>query len=207
VIGIDISFAVLSGGKKNAPRTLFFQADLRDLAMLRHESIDNAMACEVIEHLDNPSRFLKNLYPALKKGSHILITAPNYSRIKPILVPLGIIRSYGVNQGTSGEEYLHTAYTPDELAEMAKENEFVILEKGTFEYELRGWLKPLNLLEEAFNSLSRRFFSTSRLNQLFKKFMNHTEINAFEIINTLFLSWILKHIFKHGRRSYIVATK
>ncbi len=207
VFGTDISFAVLSRGMKNAPGTCFIQADLRDFTMLRQGSIDNAMVCEVIEHLDKPGQFLKHLYPAVKKGGHVLITSPNYSQAKPSLVPLGVIRSYGVTRGTSGTEYLHTAYQPDELGNMAREAGFTILEQGSFEHELRGWLKPLTIVEKVFDSLSMRYFSASRLNQSFERFKNRMEINAFEILETFCLSWFLKRIFAQGRRSYIVAIK
>ena len=207
VLGIDISFAVLSQGRRNAPRTCFFQADLRNLSMLKHDSIDNAMVCEVIEHLDKPEKFLKHLHSVVKKGGHALITAPNYSHTRPSLVPLGILRSYGITHGTCGAEYLHTAYTPAELSRLVKEAGFTVAEQGSFEHELRGWLKPVTMIEHAFDTLSIRFFPASRFNQLFERFKNRMEINAFLILNTFNFSWILRRVFVHGRRSYVVATK
>jgi 2-polyprenyl-3-methyl-5-hydroxy-6-metoxy-1,4-benzoquinol methylase len=207
VFGIDIAYAVLARGKQRAPRINFIQADLRWLSMLRPGCIDNAIACEVIEHLNQPVRFLQGLYHAMKESGHILITSPNYSRTRPKQVPLGIMRSYGVLQGTSGEEYLHTAYKPDELARMTQQAGFKILEQGSFEYELRGWLKPLTIMETAFTFISRRFFPSSRFNLLFEKLISRIELNAFTVLDTFFLSRILHLLFRQGRRSYIVAKK
>jgi len=207
VFGVDISLPVLRRGKKNAPQTAFIQADLRNLGMFKQESIDNAIACEVVEHLDKPDLFFCHLAGLIKKGGRILVTAPNFSRFRPTLVPLGVIRSFGVTKGTTGQKYLHTAYKPEELAAMAKEAGFTVIEQGSFEHELRGWLKPINILEKLLGMLSVRFFPVSRFNQLTARAIKLLEINSYTILETLFLSRILKRIFKQGRRSYILATK
>jgi 2-polyprenyl-3-methyl-5-hydroxy-6-metoxy-1,4-benzoquinol methylase len=207
VFGVDLSYAALNRGKTNAPLTAFIQADLRDLNMFRPASFDNAMACEVVEHLDKPEAFFEYLYEAMKKGGHVLVTAPNFTHQRPDLVELGVLRSYGVTSGTSGGNYLHTAYRPDELAMMAQAAGFAIVETGSFERELRGWLKPLTLIEETFNALSKKIFPTSKLVQLLERFMSLIEIDAFGILDTVFLSQMLRRIFKQGRRSYIVAER
>ena len=129
VFGIDISHAVLKRGKNYSPHTHFVQADVQNLTMIREQSIDNAMACEVIEHLARPDQFLRHLYKAMKKGGHVLITAPNYTRSRPELVQLGIMYAFGVTRGTDGTRYLHTAYRPEELAAMAQRAGFQIMEK------------------------------------------------------------------------------
>jgi 2-polyprenyl-3-methyl-5-hydroxy-6-metoxy-1,4-benzoquinol methylase len=207
VFGIDLSYAVLHRGKVNAPQTSFVQADLRDLGMFKLDSFDNAIACEVVEHLDQPGMFFKHLYRVMKKSGHVLATTPNYSHKRPEKMELGILRSFGITTGTSGSTYLHTAYRPDELATLAQAAGFTIVEQGSFEHELRGWLKPLTVVQSTFNTLSRRFFPLSKLIQLYEGSINRTEINAFAILDTLSLSRILRRIFKQGRRSYILAKK
>jgi SAM-dependent methyltransferase len=194
-------------GKANAPRTIFIQADLRDLGIFKQGSFDNAMACEVVEHLDQPGEFFRYLYRALKNGGHVMVTTPNYSRKRPENVELGILRSFGIDKGTSDNTYLHTAYRPYELAEMARAAGFEVIEQGSFEHELRGWLKPLTLVQTAFRALSRRFFSSSRMIQLYEEFLGKIEINAFMVLESFLLTRGLKHLFKQGRRSYIVAKK
>ena len=207
VFGVDLSYAVLRRGKDNAPRTVFIQADLRDLSMFKPGSFQNAMACEVVEHLDRPDKFFEHLYRSMQEGGHILVTTPNYSYRKPEKIELGVLRSYGVTTGTSGDSYLHTAYRPEELCTLAQETGFSILESGSFEHELRGWLKPITLLEATFNALSRRYFPVSKFVQLYERFMNTIKLNLFTILDTFSFSVVLKRLFKQGRRSYIVARK
>jgi 2-polyprenyl-3-methyl-5-hydroxy-6-metoxy-1,4-benzoquinol methylase len=207
VVGVDISLNLLRMGQKIAPHTDFVQADLRDLGMFKRESIDNAIACEVVEHLDKPNLFFDHLAGIIKKGGRVLITAPNFSRYRPTLVPLGIMESFGVTKGTTGTKYLHTAYKPGELAAMAGAAGFTVVEQGSFEHELRGWLKPASVLEKSLGILSTHFFPTSRLNRLIERAITRIEVNAYAILDMLFLSRILKHLFEQGRRSYIVAVK
>jgi SAM-dependent methyltransferase len=207
VFGIDLSYAVLRRGRNNAPGTAFIQADLRDLNMFRPGAFQNAMACEVVEHLDRPHEFFEHLYRAMKKNGHVLVTTPNYSRTRPEKVELGVLRSYGVTTGTSGDSYLHTAYRPEELCALARGAGFSILEYGSFEHELRGWLKPITLFELLFSALRKKYFSASKFVQLFDHFMNALKSNLFVIMDTFSFSVILKRIFKQGRRSYIIAEK
>lgn len=207
VFGVDISYAVLKRGKEHTPRTNFVHADLRDLTMIKKNSIDNAMACEVIEHLDKPHQFLRCLYEAMKNGGNVLITSPNYSHSRPRLVPLGIMRSFGVAQGTDGARYLHTAYRPEELATMARNAGFRVLDSGSFEHEMRGWLKPLTILQQLLGSVSNRFFEESRMSYLVEHFINLIQRDLFLILNSFGFGQLLKKIFEEGRRSYILAIK
>lgn len=207
VFGVDISFSVLQRGIKIFPKTNFIQGDLREIAFLKSRSIDNAIACEVLEHLDKPLDFLKGLYRVMKKQGTVLITVPSYTYSPPRCVSLGIMRSFGVCEGTEGTLLLHTAYKPDELAKLASQTGFQITEKGSFEIELRGWLKPLTTIENAFGLLSENFFPNSRINYLFERCINCLKINLFYILDTFAFSKLLKRIFKEGRRSYILARK
>jgi 2-polyprenyl-3-methyl-5-hydroxy-6-metoxy-1,4-benzoquinol methylase len=207
VFGVDISYAVLKRGKEHAPHTNFMLADLRDLTMIKKNSIDNAMACEVIEHLDKPYNFLKYLYEVLKKDGKVLITSPNYTHSRPKLVPLGVMRSFGVAQGTDGTQYLHTAYRPEELAAMAEQAGFEVLKMGSFEHEMRGWLKPLTIAQQLLVSVGSRHFVESRMYYLVEHFISIIQRNLFIILNSFGFGRLLKKIFKEGRRSYILAIK
>jgi len=207
IFGIDISLAVLQKGKRIFPQTNFIQGDLREIEFIRHESIDNAIAIEVIEHLDKPANFLQGLNHIMKAGGILLITAPGYSHLRPKLVSLGAIRSFGITEGTSGKLYLHTAFKPDELSRMAEQAGFEVIEQGSFEYELRGWVKPLTTATSLFEQFASRCLPQSRLNYLFMKFIHSLEMNTFFILETFSFSKFLKKIFREGRRSYILATK
>ncbi len=207
VFGIDISFAVLKKGKKLFPGLNFIQADLREIGCLKPDSFDNVIACEVLEHLDMPRKFLKGLYPLMKKGGLLLITTPNYTFQPPKLVSLGMMRTFGIVGGTQDEKYLHTAYRPEELAELAQDAGFAVIEKGSFEFELKGWLKLITIIESLFFKISESLFPNSKLNFLFYRFIRGLEIDLFSIFDTFGFSGLLKKIFKQGRRSYILARK
>jgi len=207
VYGVDIAYSVLAKGRKHAPRTNFVQADIRDLGMFKNDSIVNTMACEVVEHLDKPEIFLAQVYRVMKKGGHILVTSPNFTHSRPRVVSLGILRSFGVTRGTQGNQYLHTAYKPFELASMAEKTGFTVLDQGSFEFELRGWLKPMTIMQRLLSAIIMRLSPVSRMNCMIERSVSHLEINLFHMLDVFGLSRLLKKLFKEGRRSYIVARK
>ena len=210
IFGIDISFTVLQRGQNTFPKINFIQGDLRNMTFVKSRSIDNAIACEVVEHLDKPLDFLRGLYKLMKEGSLALITTPCYTYIRPQHISLGVMRSFGIHRGTDTKRsnlYLHTAYKPEELGKMAKQAGFEVVEKGYFEFEMRGWLKPLTIVVNTFEFISVRYFPYSKLNYLFTRFVEHLKINLFLILETFCFSKLLKHLFREGRRSYIVMKK
>lgn len=210
IFGIDISFTVLQRGKNIFPKINFIQGDLRNIAFVKSQSIDNAIACEVLEHLDKPLDFLKGLYKIMKEDGLILITTPCYTYVRPQHISLGVLKSFGVHEGTEEKQnnlYLHTAYKPEELGKMAKQVGFEVVEDGYFEFELRGWLKPLTVVVSIFEFISARYFPYSKLNQLFTCYLEQSKINLFLILETFSFSKILKKLFKEGKRSYVVVKK
>ncbi|MDH4211717.1 MAG: class I SAM-dependent methyltransferase [candidate division WOR-3 bacterium] len=207
VFGVDIAHAVLKKGKALSPQTNFVQADLCDMRMFKTESVDSAMVCEVVEHLVTADRFFENLYRTMKKGGLVLVTSPNFTSSRPHRIPLGILRSFGVNQGTEGKHYLHTAYKPAELAAMAQRAGYTVLEQGSFEIELRGWLKPITILRQFLNKVSMHLAPASRMPQLLEHGFNRIELNIFYALDTFNFGLLLRKIFSEGRRSYIVAKK
>jgi len=207
VFGIDISYAVLRKGVELFPATAFIHGDLRSMRFIRDRSIDNAIACEVVEHLDTPEVFLKELHRILKSRSRALITVPGYTQDPVCYIPLGIMRSFGVMSGTHGEVYLHHAYKPRELTDLVQQTGFRVLEAGSFEIELRLWQKPLTMLENLYYRIGQRVCPQSRLNCLFQRTLDRMKINIFMILDMFGLSWFLKKVFKEGRRSYAVIIK
>ncbi|MEO0227560.1 MAG: methyltransferase domain-containing protein [candidate division WOR-3 bacterium] len=207
VFAIDIAYSLVAKGKNLYPKINFIQGDIQHLTFIKPESIDNAIAIEVIEHLPQPEAFLTGLYKAMKKGGMVLITTPGYSRHRPVFIPLGIIKSYGIDKGPQGKHYLHTAYKPEELARLAENAQFKVIEKGSFEFELRGWVKPLVILQRFFNGLSEKLFPVSRLNHLFLQFTQTMEIDIFYILDVFYFAKFLRTLFKEGRRTFIVAIK
>ncbi len=207
VFGVDIAYALLARGKEIYPHISFIQGDLQKIQFLKPNSIDNAIAIEVIEHLTDVDEFLNGIFNILKKDGMLLITTPSYSHKRPTMANLGVLRSFGIKKGVIGEQYLHTAYKPVELKIMLEKAGFTVLETGSFEFELRGWVKPFTLLNRIFESLSERFFPYSQLNRLFVDFLRRFELDTFYILNTFGLGWLLQKLFKEGRRAYVLAKK
>jgi ubiquinone/menaquinone biosynthesis C-methylase UbiE len=207
VYGVDISFSVLEKGKKRYSWINFINADICDLAFIRSNTIDIALCCEVLEHLEHPTDFLRELRRVLKRHGIGLITVPYYTLTKPQHVSLGIMRSYGVLQGTHGNTIWHTAYKIDELVALIEHAGFHVVETGSFERELRAWRKPLTSIEHVFDRLSERYFPSSKLARLFNRSIDRIEIALFDILNTLFVTALIRRTFKYGRRIYAVIKK
>lgn len=207
IIGVDIAYSLLAKGRKFFPHINFIQGDLRNIEFFKKNSIDNAIAIEVIEHLDRVDYFLSGLFNILKPGGMLLVTTPSYSKIRPYMTKLGILKSFGIKSGVEGDSYLHTAYKPEELKSLFEKTGFEIIESGSFEFESRGWVKPFTTLTRIFEYISDKFFPSSLLNRLFVEYLSRVEIDTFFILDTLGLSKIIKIFFKEGRRSYVLAKK
>lgn len=207
IFGIDISLSVMKHGKSLFPHIHFIQADLRNLSFIKSSSIDNAIVCEVLEHINTPMTFLIGLHDVLRKDGQILITVPGYTTIPVQLIPLGIMRSYGIAQGTQGTLMLHKAYKPHELAQLVADAGFEVLDKGSFEKELRLWQKPLTFIERVVSFLSERYFPHSKINQLFTRTIERIKIDLFFIFDTMQFTRVLRLLFKEGRRSFVIAQK
>lgn len=207
VFAVDLACQALIRGRRRFPHVNFIHADLRGLSFLRAQSITNAIVIETLEHLPEPGPFLTNLYQALKPGGRVLITTPGYSRIRPRLLSLGVLQSYGIREGAEGTNYFHTAYKPSELAELIRQAGFRVLAQGGFEHESRGWVKPLVLLTRLYSGIAERWFPGSHLNIMVYQVLRRLEINLFYLLDTFGLSRLLKKIFPEGRRSYVVAQK
>jgi len=207
VYGVDIALGVLRRGRVLYPRVNFIQGDLRRFDFIKAASIDNALVIEVLEHLEDPRDFLAGLYRTLKNGGRVLVTTPGYTKVRPRELSLGILKSYGINAATVGDRYHHTAYKPSELAARLSEAGFRVLGQGSFEHELRGWVKPLIVLGNLIDRISRRWFPRSRLNILIARALRRFEVDLFYMLDTFGFSGFLRKAFREGRRTFVIAEK
>jgi 2-polyprenyl-3-methyl-5-hydroxy-6-metoxy-1,4-benzoquinol methylase len=78
-------------------RCTWHQADLNQSLPIADQSIDIACAIEVIEHLENPRHFSRQLFRILKPGGTAIITTPNNLalRSKVSLVVRGYFFAFG----------------------------------------------------------------------------------------------------------------
>jgi SAM-dependent methyltransferase len=207
VYGVDIALGALRRGRVLFPRINFIQGDLRRLDFLRAGAIDNAVVIEVLEHLEDPRDFLNGLCRVLKNGGRVLITTPGYKRVRPRELSLGILKSYGIASAPDGDHYRHTAYKPSELAALVSDAGFKVLDQGSFEHELRGWVKPLIVLSHGIDIISGRWFPHSRLNILIARVLRQVEVNLFYMLDPFGFSGFLRKAFREGRRTFVLGGK
>jgi SAM-dependent methyltransferase len=207
VFGIDIAFSALRRGQTLFPKSNFIQGDLRQLGFIRSGAIDNCVVIEALEHLEDPRGFLADLHRSLKAGGSLLVTTPGYAKDRPRELSLGILRSYGINEAPVGDRYHHTAYKPAELAALLTQAGFEVLEQGSFEHEVRGWVKPLVVLGNLVDRISGRWFPGSRLNILIAGSLRSFELDLFHMLDVFGFARLLRRFFPEGRRTFAFARK
>ncbi len=202
VLGVDISYPTLLRARGREPRAYLVCGDAEAIP-LRDSSIQFLLSTEVIEHLENPEDFIREISRILTPGGIALITCPNWHRKKPMHISTGILRYFGIKQ----REYLHTAYTPDELEELSLNAGLKCIEKGTFEKDMRIWGRMYDMLLAFAVALLE--FAGAPAGSVRVAYRIHTEVGGF-IYSMLVLTgvaWLMKKIFKRGPRSYIIFQK
>lgn len=79
LLGIELSREGIAAAERNLPDARFIQRDLSQPGPLPaefHGWATHAVCSEVLEHLDDPVAFLKNVAPVLGPGCRLVITVP-----------------------------------------------------------------------------------------------------------------------------------
>jgi 2-polyprenyl-6-hydroxyphenyl methylase/3-demethylubiquinone-9 3-methyltransferase len=85
VIGIDISASGVAVAQNAFPKVRFRQGSVyEDLG----EQFDIVVACEVIEHLYEPRRFIANIYRSLRPGGVAILTTPYHGYLKNLAISI-----------------------------------------------------------------------------------------------------------------------
>jgi len=77
VLGIDLAAEAIATAARRYPRIALRQGDLSTLR--DDEQFDTIFAFEVIEHLESPAAFLRELVAHLKPDGRLVMTTPNYN--------------------------------------------------------------------------------------------------------------------------------
>ena len=84
IYGIDISHSAIQYAQKKIPFGKFKVADAAKLPYVNN-FFDAVICLEVLEHVDNPSRVLAEIYRVLKKGGYTIILVPSDNRLFKIV--------------------------------------------------------------------------------------------------------------------------
>jgi 2-polyprenyl-3-methyl-5-hydroxy-6-metoxy-1,4-benzoquinol methylase len=77
-LGFDVTASDAGNSFRPHERARFIQADLnQDFADLAGPPFDAVFALEIIEHLENPRHFLRQVRKALLPGGRLILTTPN----------------------------------------------------------------------------------------------------------------------------------
>jgi len=125
---------IIDGDKSFKPTIV---ADLNNPLTLKDNSVDIVIAGEIIEHLINPFRFLKEINRILKKGGELILSTPNAVDLKSRLkVIFGKLPTNGARAFPSVEyhSFYHKAdYNWQILKEMIEKADFKIVHKQNTE--------------------------------------------------------------------------
>ncbi len=189
VIGADISVEKL----KKAESKLLVNLDVEEDLCFPENTFDFVLFSEILEHLRNPAKALKNIFNILKPRGKILLTTPH--KLSKSIVYEGIepLREYGITEGTHGNKYIHRNFSKEEVGNLLYNAGFETLELYSLENELRGWGK----LILPFQRFSR-----------FYKIIEIPYLNfIYEFLNQTGLIKLQKEIFKEGMRLLALARK
>ena len=201
--GVDLSHSVL----KKAPKTaaLFLAVGDAERLCYQENTFDAVLCSEVIEHCLDPLAVFQGIAYVLRPGGKALVTTPNYRNKRTDWIDMGELRHYDVHSECD-DTYFHTAYRPEELAELAASVHLKIKKLGTLEKEIKYTAKipVLFLLAGRFFN---RIFRSSRLDQLNQKLFDQMTIGIYNVCCITGLDRLLLKLVKEGVRTYILVTK
>lgn len=122
VVSIDISGNALLYAKSKYPGPSYLRGDAQILPF-KDACFDSIVAFEVIEHVDNGTNLLKEIYRVLKKGGILILSSPNALLLNKIR---HLISSNDMKKPEN--PYHKHEYTFKELVLLLKSTRFVIEE-------------------------------------------------------------------------------
>ena len=205
-IGVDLSFAVLAIAKRRHRKKFFIQGDAQNISFLKSSTVNSVLCSEMLEHVPDPAAVFGECYRVLKSGGQMLLTTPNYKKVKPTWIDVGEMADFGIS-GVQNGKYFHTAFRPEELIELAQNVGFIVLRSGTFEKEVKYSTRIPVVFFHLVDQLNRRLFRSKQLQTVNKKFLDKVSLSIYKCCSLLKLNTVLCMLVKEGVRSFIVVKK
>ena len=205
-MGVDISLHVLQKLKHRFQDINLAVSDAQALDCLQSNTFNGILCSEVLEHVYEPEKMIAEIARLLVPGGKALITTPNYKKKRPEWTETGVLRQYGI-QGVQSDTYFHTAYQPEELAEMGKTAGLCMLESGTLEKEIKYAAKVPAVIFIIGRWLNRQVFRSEWLERFNQNLFNRFTIWIYHLARLTGLDFLLKHFILRGVRSYILLQK
>ena len=76
-VGIEYNQELINYGKQQFPNLKFIKSDVQSLKKINKDFYDIAIATAVIEHLENPQKFINEVKKVLKNNGILIVTAPD----------------------------------------------------------------------------------------------------------------------------------
>jgi len=202
--GVDLSLPVLKRIESGtAIRRV--QADAERLDCFKPGSFENVLCSEVLEHCLHPQQVMAGIARVLKRGGQALITTPNYRGRRPSWIEVGSMEQYGVHSELE-EGYYHTAFRPEDLAELAKAAGLVVSEQGTLEREIK-YAAKLPALFLYLGYYGRRWLGWRGMDKVCEKLFNRFSTMIYHVCHASGLEPYLLKWIGEGVRSYVVVGK
>ncbi len=202
--GVDLSLNAL----RHAPRghhLHLLQGDAERLHCLRAEQFSHVLCSEVLEHCLHPEAVFAGIAHVLRPGGTALLTTPNYRGERPQWIELGVLQEYGIGCECH-EGYFHTAYRPEELAEMARASGLDVRRSGTLEKEVKYAAKVPAAVLLAVRQVNR-IFRSSGLDHYNEIFFNHFTMAIYRFCHFTGLEKLMLPFIREGVRSFIIMSK
>lgn len=203
-VGVDLSVTVLKKARRDKP-VAYIVADAERLFCFKPAGFERVLCSEVIEHCFHPQAVFDSIAHVLKPQGRALLTTPNYRGERPTWVSLGSMRQVGV-AGAWGDDYYHTAFRPEELAELAQNSGLAVVDLGTLEKEVK-YAAKLPALLLLMGRQVNRLLRSPRFEQWNEDFFQTFSLFIHKVIGALGLRPLFLRFVKEGVRSYIIVQK
>ncbi|HEY0777189.1 MAG TPA: class I SAM-dependent methyltransferase [Gemmatirosa sp.] len=91
IVGVDMAGDDLAALRDHPEYGTLIEANAEELEQLGLEPFDVIVAGELVEHLDNPGRFLDSARSVLAPGGKLIVTVPNAYCVRRLLrIPFGV---------------------------------------------------------------------------------------------------------------------